>query len=92
MKCSNCPYLKIRGSAKITRNNRHLKGARSSCYCEHPRAEKIFVKMFPKSPKEPGFVSFTAPGEITPMIKTSPKWCPLKNLKVEEDEQWPTKN
>lgn len=85
MKCSNCRYLKVEGSAKITGNNRHLKAARSYCYCKHPRAEKSFIEMFPKSPRMPSFISFTAPGEITPIIKTSPRWCPLK-LKSEENE------
>lgn len=73
-KCSDCKLMKA-----FRRNG----ASRGSCYCEHISAEKIFKRVYPKSPRMPGFIGFTEPWGDKPQIKTSPKWCPLRSKNVE---------
>ena len=79
--CRKCKFMKLSGRARTTGNNLHLKGARGKCVCDHPKAEEIFYKICPRSPRMAGFIGYTAPGEREPTIKTSPKWCPLRHEK-----------
>lgn len=37
-----------------------------------------FRRVCPKSPRLEAFIGFTKPGGKTPVIKTSPRWCPLR--------------
>ena len=55
-----------------------LGGPRSSCMCRHPEAVASFRRVCPKSPRLEAFIGFTKPGGKTPVIKTSPRWCPLR--------------
>lgn len=77
--CRTCYYMRLIGRANITGNNRYLKGPRGDCHCKHPEALAAFQKVCPRSPRMAGFIGFTAPGENVPQIKTSPKWCPLRD-------------
>lgn len=60
---------------------RHLGGPRSEFMCRHQDAEKVFKQVCPRSYKMPGFIGFSRPGKIVPAIKTSPRWCPLRDRK-----------
>lgn len=75
--CRSCYFMKSSRIARVTKKNNCLRGPRASCFCTHPDAEKKFEKMYPHSPRMPGFIGFTKPGENKPTTKTSPKWCPL---------------
>ena len=75
--CRYCGYMRITNTAKITGNNRLLKGPRGSCMCMHPDAVKTFTMVCPRSPRMAAFIGYTAPGGHAPTIKTSPRWCPL---------------
>ena len=37
-----------------------------------------FRRVCPKCPRLEAFIGFTKPGGKTPVIKTSPRWCPLR--------------
>lgn len=76
--CKSCRYMSLERRAKVTGNNDYKKGPRGECVCTHPRAEESFQDVCPKSPRLPGFIGFTKPGEATPNIRTSPRWCPLR--------------
>ena len=76
--CRTCPFMELTGRAKMTANNRHTKGTRGDCMCKHPDAPETFNRVCPRSPRLPGFIGFTAPGENVPQIKTAPRWCPLR--------------
>ena len=76
--CRTCPFMELTGRAKMTANNRHTKGTRGDCMCKHPDALETFNRVCPRSPRLPGFIGFTAPGENVPQIKTAPRWCPLR--------------
>lgn len=76
--CSECHYMELTGLAKLTANSRYDKGPRDECMCRHPDALETFKMVCPRSPRMPGFIDFTAPGESVPQIKTSPRWCPRR--------------
>lgn len=76
--CSECHYMELMGWAKLTANSWHRKGPRGECVCRHPDALEAFKRTCPRSPRMPGFIAFTAPGESAPQIKTSPRWCPRR--------------
>lgn len=78
-RCSECQHMKLTGSARRTGNNRYLAGVRSYCSCRHPDAEETFWRVCPRSPRMAAFIGFTRPGGYTPTVKTSPRWCPIKN-------------
>lgn len=80
-KCVGCHYAKLTSTARATGNNRHLGGPRSEFMCRHQDAEKVFKQVCPRSYKMPGFIGFSHPGKIVPAIKTSPRWCPLRDRK-----------
>nr|DAI03627.1 MAG TPA: hypothetical protein [Caudoviricetes sp.] len=46
--------------------------------CEHPKAVETFERVCPHSPRMAAFIAFTKPGGELPAIKTSPRWCPLR--------------
>lgn len=73
-----CRYMELMRRAQMTANNLNKAGPRGGCMCKHPKAQEIFKKLFPRSPRMAGFIGFTAPGEYLPQIKTSPRWCPLR--------------
>lgn len=75
--CAGCEYLKMH-RCRVTGNNRFLGGPRAECMCSHPKAFSTFQSVCPRSPRMPGFVGYTKPGGNKPIIKTSPKWCPLR--------------
>lgn len=77
MNCNNCRYMHMTGRVNLTKNCRSA-GPRGECFCEHPRAREAFEKMIPRSHRMATFIGFTAPGGNVPQLKTSPKWCPLK--------------
>lgn len=77
-KCNSCEHMMILGRARQNGNNRGLKGPRAKCFCEHPKANETFQRMFPRSPRMVGFIGFTPPGESCPACKTAPKWCPKR--------------
>ena len=74
--CSLCPYMKLGGRAICNGNNNGR--PRADCFCTHPDARETFYRMFPRSPKMATFIGYTAMGGNVPQLKTSPKWCPLK--------------
>jgi len=78
-KCQTCYFMNLISRAKITSNNSHLGGPRGDCMCRHPDAVDTFKKVCPRSPRMAGFIGYTAPGGNVPQIKTSPKWCPLRD-------------
>lgn len=76
--CRTCQYMSLIGWAKMTMNGWRDKGPRGDCMCGHPAALETFDRVCPYSPRMPGFIGYTAPGENVPQIKTSPRWCPLR--------------
>ena len=76
--CRSCNFMQVTRYAKTTGNNRHLKGSRGDCMCQHPNAVKTFNKVCPRSPRMAAFIGYTPPGEIKPVLKTSPTWCPMR--------------
>ena len=77
--CRQCEYMKLIGRARITGNSR-LEGPRGDCMCEHPKAVETFERVCPRSPRMAGFIGYTAPGGNVPQTKTSPRWCPLREV------------
>lgn len=77
--CGKCPNMKVIGRAGITSGTARG-GPRGNCLCEHPDAVAAFNKVCPHSPRMAGFIGYTAPGGDVPQIKTSPRWCPLKEV------------
>jgi hypothetical protein len=75
--CRQCEYMTLIGRARITGNSLQ-EGPRGDCMCEHPKAVETFERVFPRSPRMAAFIGFTKPGEEYPNIKTSPRWCPLR--------------
>lgn len=71
MRCKECKY------AKAYQRRRMVK--RSNCYCTHPNQNYI-IDYFKdnKIKKAIGFISYSEPYSNIPLLKTSPKWCPLK--------------
>lgn len=61
-KCAGCSYMGWPVPRRITGNNRHLDGPRSSCMCRHPEAVASFRRVCPKSPRLEAFIGFTKPG------------------------------
>lgn len=55
--------------------------------CYHPLAFKVFQAVCPRSLRMAGFIGFSVKGGTTPTIKSSPRWCPLReeNQKYKED-------
>lgn len=76
--CRQCEYMKLIGRARITGNSLP-EGPRGDCMCEHPKAVETFERVLPRSPRMAAFIGFTKPGEEYPNIKTSPRWCPLRD-------------
>lgn len=85
--CRSCNFMRVTGYAKMTGNNRRLKGPRGDCMCKHPDAVKTFNKVCPRSPRMAAFIGYTPPGETKPTLKTSPTWCPMRpeNKKMDGD-------
>lgn len=84
--CKGCLYMKLTGRAKVTGNNWHIGGPRGECMCQHPEARETFNRVCPRSPRMAAFIGYTKPGEKLPAIKTSPKWCPLREENREEQK------
>lgn len=61
-KCAGCPYMGWPVPRRITGNNRHLGGPRSSCMCRHPEAVASFRRVCPKSPRLEAFIGFHKAG------------------------------
>lgn len=80
--CSVCLHMEVTGYAKVTGNNSHLKGPRGYCMCVHPDAFETFNRVCPRSSRLAAFIGYTPPGGSAPQIKTSPRWCPLRNRLV----------
>ncbi len=79
IRCADCPMMKITGYEKITSTNFYIP-LRGKCFCEHPDAEQMFKERCPKSPRMPRFIAFTKPSSHKPAIKTTPRWCPRKQM------------
>ena len=80
-KCVGCTYARLACTARATGNNFHLGGPRSEFMCDHPAAVKSFNRVCPQSNRMAGFIGYSRPGRIVPAIKTSPRWCPLRDHK-----------
>ena len=80
-KCAGCPYVRLSGVARATGNNSHLGDPQSEFMCDHPEAVSNFNRICPRSPKMAGFIGYSEPGRFVPAIKTSPRWCPLRDHK-----------
>jgi hypothetical protein len=65
--------------AKANGNNDFKAGPRAPCHCHHPKAFETFRRVFPRSNRMAGFIAYTECGKNGPNIKTSPRWCPLRN-------------
>lgn len=74
--CRECLYMAMPRQAERTKNNNGK--PRGLCYCKHPEATATFKRVCPRSGREPGFIGFTEMGGDKPKIKTSPRWCPLR--------------
>lgn len=81
IKCKNCSLLKLSHHAKSTRNNQYNgKAPRAAYYCQHPNSNKA-------SDYRLGFVGFGEANYQSPLaLKTTPIWCPLKNVDWSKDE------
>lgn len=84
--CKGCLHMRLSGRANITDNNRYIGGPRGYCMCEHPMARETFKRVCPRSNKLEAFIGFTKPGGNLPTIKTSPRWCPLREGNREEQK------
>jgi hypothetical protein len=78
-RCRGCMYMRQGIRAKANGNNDTKAGPRAPCHCTHPRHRETFEKVCPRSPRMPGFIAYTECGKNGPNIKTSPRWCPLRN-------------
>lgn len=78
-RCKGCMYMFQGTRAKQNGNNSHRGGPRAACYCRHPRHRETFERVCPRSPRMPGFIAYTPCGKNGPDIKTSPRWCPLRD-------------
>lgn len=70
IRCSECEYC---------RELRPVGNTRSEFYCEHPNKE--YIKNYHKEHrinKMEGFIEYGKPFAHTPIIRTSPRWCPKK--------------
>lgn len=76
--CGECAYMHMTGRAEKTANNGGI--PRGACHCQHPDAIKTFERTCPRSPRMPGFIAFTEMGGDKPKVKTSPRWCPLRQI------------
>ncbi len=74
--CGTCPHMRMIGRARRDGNNGG--NPRGDCVCGHPDAEEAFHRVCPRSPRMAGFIGFTPMGGDKPQIKTSPRWCPLR--------------
>ncbi len=79
IRCTNCPMMRVTTSARIVYENIGKK-PKGDCFCEHPDAKQMFKERCPKRLKIPGFIAFTKPDSDKPNIKTTPRWCPRKQL------------
>ncbi len=79
IRCADCPMMQMMGYEKITSSNFYMP-LRGKCFCEHPDAEQIFKECCSKSSKMPRFIALTKPASHKPAIKTTPRWCPRKQL------------
>lgn len=75
--CRQCEHMELTGRARITGNSRP-EGPRGDSMCKHPKAVETFERVCPHSPRMAAFIGFTKPGGKLPAIKTSPRWCPLR--------------
>ncbi len=72
MKCVNCKYAKTYYPISIT-------GTRNRVMCSHPNQKYIYEYCRShRVASMPGFIGYTKPFENEVTIKTSPRWCPLK--------------
>lgn len=65
-------------ACEFRRSYRVKRAMRYQCYCEHPRALEAFKKYGGTS--SAGFIGFSLRYDPIPLIKTSPKWCPLEMI------------
>lgn len=86
--CRDCSHLRVYGRARENGNNRGLKGPRTNCHCNHPKAIETFNRMCPNNPRMAGFIGYTPPGESRPACKTAPRWCPLKQMDASDKLQF----
>lgn len=74
-RCAECEHL---------RRDRRGCAARYYFFCNHGNAEVVFNSICHDSNRMPGFIGWSRPGEYYPIIKKSPKWCPLRESNREE--------
>ncbi len=79
IRCTDCPMMQMTTRARIVYANIG-KMPRGYCFCEHPDAEQMFKECCPKSPRMARFIAFTKLDSDKPDIKTTPRWCPRKQL------------
>lgn len=77
--CRDCQHMEVIGRA-IRTSGTAPGGPRGNCSCKHPDAVATFNKVCPRSPRMAGFIGYTAPGGNVPQTKTSPRWCPLREV------------
>lgn len=77
-KCAGCSYMGRPIPNRVTGNNSYKGGPRSSFMCEHPKAVETFRRVCSTFPRLEAFIGFSKPGGKIPVIKTSPRWCPLR--------------
>lgn len=80
--CKECLYMRVTGRAICNGNNNGR--PRGDCFCTHPEAQESFMRVCPQSPKMATFIGYTPMGGTKPQIKTSPRWCPLREKEGNE--------
>ena len=78
VRCAACPFMKLDGRARYTRNNDHMTRPRGECFCKHSDALAAFELICPRSHRAACFIGYTKESSDKPDIKTAPRWCPRK--------------
>ncbi len=79
IRCTDCPMMQMTVRERVAFANIG-KMPKGDCFCEHPDAKQLFEEHCPNSLRTPGFIAFTKPNTDKPNIKTTPHWCPRKQI------------
>lgn len=78
--CKYCEFCVQRGQANSTKNNAYGY-PRKKYYCTNPLALELPIGAFGNKSRE--FIGFGTSEYGSPLsIKTSPRWCPLRDAKA----------
>lgn len=76
-KCKECEHCKMLSRANAVAG--YIYG-RGEFWCRNPETDKLPLKIF--GSKAPGFIGFGTPEKESKIqVKTSPRWCPIRNIK-----------